>query len=250
MAFPGLSIAGFSAAPNEGIVFFGLDDFENRTSADKSKFTPSSRRQWRHPADPRRAHVRRAAPAVDGLGAAGGFKLQVQDRSGQASRRSTVPSWGSSASSAPTRPAASAHALSTYDINVPQLFANVDRTRPSRWACRCATSTTPADQPRLALRQRLQPLRQDLPGHRSGRRALPRQRQRHHRAEDAQRSRRHGAAGRADAGGTHLPDPRASRATTASLGRHQWRAQARLLQRAGRGRDGAPAQRPAARHGL
>ncbi|MET0520103.1 MAG: efflux RND transporter permease subunit, partial [Burkholderiaceae bacterium] len=37
VAFPGLSGAGFSAAPNEGIVFFGLADFEKRTSRDLSK---------------------------------------------------------------------------------------------------------------------------------------------------------------------------------------------------------------------
>ena len=37
VAFPGLSIAGFSAAPNEGIVFFGLAPFEKRTSADLGK---------------------------------------------------------------------------------------------------------------------------------------------------------------------------------------------------------------------
>ena len=33
VAFPGLSIAGFSAAPNEGIVFFGLEPFEQRLCA-------------------------------------------------------------------------------------------------------------------------------------------------------------------------------------------------------------------------
>ena len=30
--FPGLSIAGFTNSPNSAIVFFGLDDFENRKS--------------------------------------------------------------------------------------------------------------------------------------------------------------------------------------------------------------------------
>ena len=35
--FPGLSIAGFSATPNEGLVFFGLAPFEQRTSADLGK---------------------------------------------------------------------------------------------------------------------------------------------------------------------------------------------------------------------
>ena len=36
VAFPGLSINGFTAASNSGIVFFGLDEFENRTSPQTS----------------------------------------------------------------------------------------------------------------------------------------------------------------------------------------------------------------------
>lgn len=38
VAFPGLSIAGFSAAPNEGIVFFSLAPFEQRTTPKLSNF--------------------------------------------------------------------------------------------------------------------------------------------------------------------------------------------------------------------
>jgi multidrug efflux pump subunit AcrB len=34
IAFPGLSIQGFTIAPNEGIVFVGLDSFEDRTTAE------------------------------------------------------------------------------------------------------------------------------------------------------------------------------------------------------------------------
>mgnify|MGYP003341679103 CR=1 FL=1 len=47
VAFPGLSIAGFSPAPNEGIVFFGLDSFDERTTPDKiemKKFDPIARK--------------------------------------------------------------------------------------------------------------------------------------------------------------------------------------------------------------
>src|SRR5260370_20829725 len=36
VAFPGLSISGFSVAPNAGIVFFGLKPFDERTKANLS----------------------------------------------------------------------------------------------------------------------------------------------------------------------------------------------------------------------
>ncbi len=88
-----------------------------------------------------------------------------------------------------------------------------------------------ADQSRLALRQRLQPLRQDLPGDRPGRHALPDAGAGHRRPEDAQRPRRDGAAGRADAGRADLrPDPRDA-LQRLPFGRHQWCAQAGFLQR-------------------
>ena len=41
VAFPGLSISGFSVAPNAGIVFFCLDPFEERTIESHSAARPS-----------------------------------------------------------------------------------------------------------------------------------------------------------------------------------------------------------------
>src|SRR5262249_34577361 len=68
-------------------------------------------------------------PAVDGLGNAGGFKVQVQDRGGQgeqalfgAVRDSLGRIYADAASSIGTP-------SSNYDINVPQLYADVDRTK-------------------------------------------------------------------------------------------------------------------------
>ncbi len=129
VAFPGLSIAGFSAAPNEGIVFFGLEDFDKRTSPDKSKFAIlglvngaiqqiQGARMFVVP-----------PPAVDGLGNAGGFKLQVQDRSGQGEQALFGAVWGTLGQVYGNPKSSIGTPYSTYDINVPQLYANVDRTR-------------------------------------------------------------------------------------------------------------------------
>ncbi|MEO3689964.1 efflux RND transporter permease subunit [Roseateles paludis] len=129
VAFPGLSIAGFSSAPNEGIVFFGLDDFESRTTPDKSKFAILGAVNGAiQQIEGARMFVV-PPPAVDGLGAAGGFKLQVQDRSGQGEQALYGAVWGQLGQLYANPASTVGTPYSTYDINVPQLFANVDRTR-------------------------------------------------------------------------------------------------------------------------
>jgi multidrug efflux pump len=102
------------------------------------------RRERRHPADPGRAHVRGAAAAVDGLGNAGGFKLQVQDRGGLGEQALYGAVWGTLGQVYGNPKSAIGTPFSTYDINVPQLYANVDRTkRQADGHQRWATSTTP-----------------------------------------------------------------------------------------------------------
>jgi multidrug efflux pump len=129
VAFPGLSIAGFSAAPNEGIVFFGLDSFDNRSTPDKSKFailgTVNGAIQQIQGA---RMFVV-PPPAVDGLGNAGGFKLQVQDRAGLGEQALFGAVWGTLGQIYGNPQSPIGTPFSTYDINVPQLYAAVDRTK-------------------------------------------------------------------------------------------------------------------------
>jgi multidrug efflux pump len=129
VAFPGLSIAGFSAAPNEGIVFFGLEDFEKRTSPDKSKFAILGAVNGAIQEIQGARMFVVPPPAVDGLGNAGGFKLQVQDRSGQGEQALYGAVWGTLGQIYGNPKSSIGTPFSTYDINVPQLFANVDRTR-------------------------------------------------------------------------------------------------------------------------
>ncbi len=129
VAFPGLSIAGFSAAPNEGIVFFGLAPFEERTKSSLSKDAILGRVNGAIQAiqDARMFVV--PPPAVDGLGNAGGFKVQVQDRNGRGEQALYGAVWGTLGAVYGNPRSSIGTPYSTYDINVPQLFADIDRTK-------------------------------------------------------------------------------------------------------------------------
>jgi multidrug efflux pump len=130
IAFPGLSIAGFSSSPNEGIVFFGLAPFEKRTSGDLSKDAILGKVNGAIQAIQGARMFVVPPPAVDGLGNAGGFKLQVQDRSGQGEQALYGAVWGGVLGPIYGNPKSGIGTpYSNYDINVPQLFADVDRTK-------------------------------------------------------------------------------------------------------------------------
>ncbi len=129
VAFPGLSIAGFSAAPNEGIVFFGLESFDKRTSPDKSKFAILGQVNGAIQQIQGARMFVVPPPAVDGLGNAGGFKLQVQDRGGMGEQALFGAVWGTLGQVYGNPKTSIGTPFSTYDINVPQLLAQVDRTR-------------------------------------------------------------------------------------------------------------------------
>jgi len=129
VAFPGLSIAGFSAAPNEGIVFFGLKSFEERTTPDLSKGAILGKVNGAIQQIQGARMFVVPPPAVDGLGNAGGFKLQVQDREGLGEQALFGAVWGTLGQVYGNPKTSIGTPYSTYDINVPQLYANVDRVR-------------------------------------------------------------------------------------------------------------------------
>jgi multidrug efflux pump len=129
VAFPGLSVAGFSAAPNEGIVFFGLEGFDKRTSADKSKEAILGQVNGAIQQIQGARMFVVPPPPVDGLGIAGGFKIQVQDRSSQGEQALYGAVWGTLGQIYGNPNTSIGTPYSNYDINVPQLFANVDRTK-------------------------------------------------------------------------------------------------------------------------
>jgi multidrug efflux pump len=129
VAFPGLSINGFASQPNSGIVFFGLEDFDQRTTPDKSLYAilGGVNGAIQQIQDAQMFVV--PPPAVSGLGNAGGFRLQLQDRESLGEQALYGAAWGALGQIYGNPKSSIGLAYSNYQISVPQLFANVDRTR-------------------------------------------------------------------------------------------------------------------------
>jgi multidrug efflux pump len=127
VAFPGLSINGFTNSPNSGIVFVTLKPFEERTRADLSGFAIAGQLNQKFAAIPGAFIAVFPPPPVLGLGTIGGFKLQIQDRAalGNDALNAAVNAFMTKARQAPEL----VGLFSSYQVNVPQLFADVDRTR-------------------------------------------------------------------------------------------------------------------------
>ncbi len=125
--FPGLSINGFTNSASSGIVFFTLDPFEERKDPSLSGFALTQKLQEKF-AGIKEAYIAIfPPPPVDGLGTTGGFKLQIEDRSGvgyerlaEVTQQVLMKAW--------QRPEL-AGVYSNYQINVPQLYADIDRTK-------------------------------------------------------------------------------------------------------------------------
>lgn len=125
VAFPGLSIHGFMNAPNSGIVFYTLDDFKDRKGRTSGEIAAEVNQKLGAIQD---AFIMVfPPPAVDGLGTTGGFKLYVQDRAnlGQDALYQAVQALQMKAWQTPQL----AGVFSGYQVNVPQLKADVDRTK-------------------------------------------------------------------------------------------------------------------------
>jgi multidrug efflux pump len=127
IAFPGLSINGFINSPSSGIVFVALKPFEQRRSADLSGCAISQKLQAKYAAVGSAIIAIFPPPPVQGLGTIGGFKLQVEDRAdlGDATLNQVVQQIQMKAAKDP----ALAGVFSNFNTNVPQLFANLDRTK-------------------------------------------------------------------------------------------------------------------------
>lgn len=127
VAFPGLSINGFINSSSAGIVFVTLDDFDKREAPHLNGFAIANQLQQKYSQISDAFIAIFPAPPVRGLGNTGGFKLQIQDRLDQGHEvlSQTVQQVIAKAYQDP----ALTDVYSSYNVNVPQIFADVDRTK-------------------------------------------------------------------------------------------------------------------------
>ncbi|KRW62085.1 efflux RND transporter permease subunit [Pseudomonas sp. TTU2014-080ASC] len=129
VAFPGLSINGFTNNPSSAVVFTTLKPFDQRTDPSLSgpAITADLNRQFAEIQDANIALF--GPPAILGLGTLGGFRLQLQDRAslGYDELYKTTQDIIAKARELPELNPYSV--FSTYQVNVPQLYANIDREK-------------------------------------------------------------------------------------------------------------------------
>jgi len=127
ISFPGLSINGFTNAPNAGIVFIGLKPFDQRRDKSLSAEAIAAEVNKRMGAVQDAFVMVLSPPPVNGLGTTGGFKLMIEDRGnvGYDELYKAVQAVQMKAWQNPKL----AGVFSGYQINVPQLFADVDRVK-------------------------------------------------------------------------------------------------------------------------
>lgn len=127
IAFPGLSIAGLSNAPNAGIAFVMLKPFEQRKAKHLSAAAIAGALQQKYAEEQDAFIAIFPPPPVQGLGTIGGWKLYIEDRNNRGTRALFDDT---------QRVVAAAHqspklagVFTGYQIAVPQLFADLDREK-------------------------------------------------------------------------------------------------------------------------
>lgn len=125
VAFPGLSIHGFSASPNSGIVFYCLEDFEDRPGLSADAIAKTLQGKF---ATIQEGNVFVAIPPpVNGIGTTGGFKVQLEDRANigpKALYQATQTVAGTAMQQKEL-----GFTYSSFKVNVPQLSAEPDREK-------------------------------------------------------------------------------------------------------------------------
>jgi multidrug efflux pump len=125
--FPGLSVNGFVNSSSSGIVFVTLDPFDERATPELAAEAIAGRLQMQYMGIKEAFVAIFPPPPVMGLGTTGGFKLQIEDRAdlGYEKLNEVVQSVQQQAWQDPVL----MNVYSNYKINVPQLYADLDRTK-------------------------------------------------------------------------------------------------------------------------
>ena len=127
IAFPGLSINGFTNSSSAGIVFVMLKPFNERKSAALSGDAIAASLNQKFAAIQDSFIAVFPPPPVMGLGTLGGFKFQIEDRgaAGYAELDKAKAAFLAKARQTPEL----GPAFSSYEINVPQLDVDLDRVK-------------------------------------------------------------------------------------------------------------------------
>jgi multidrug efflux pump len=127
IAFPGLSINGFTNAPNAGIAFISLKPFGERHGKEQSAEGIAAEVNKRMGVIEDAFVMVLSPPPVNGLGTTGGFKMMIEDRGnvGYDELNKAVQAFMGKAATDKRL----AGVFSGYQINVPQLFADVNRVK-------------------------------------------------------------------------------------------------------------------------
>jgi multidrug efflux pump len=127
VAFPGLSINGFTNSSNAGIVFVTLKPFEERKSPALSGFALAGKLNQKFAGIKEAFIAMFPPPPVQGIGTIGGFKLQIEDRAGRGYEAldDATKAFLAKARATPEL----AGLFSGYQVNVPQLYADIDRVK-------------------------------------------------------------------------------------------------------------------------
>ena len=127
VSFPGLSINGFMNASNASLLFINLDEFENRRTPELSAPAIAGEINKRFAGIQGAFIAFFTPPPVEGLGTIGGFKLQLEDQAGlgdqvlyQSLQAALMKAW---------QTPELVGVFSSYQINVPQLNAVIDREK-------------------------------------------------------------------------------------------------------------------------
>ncbi|MDB5878100.1 MAG: multidrug efflux transporter permease subunit [Variovorax sp.] len=127
LAFPGLSINGFTNSSNSGVVFVTLKPFDQRKKKDQSGGAVAGQLNQAFAGIQDAFIVMFPPPPVAGLGTTGGFKLQLEDRAslGYDQMDAAVKAFMGKARQSPEL----AGMFTSWQVNVPQLYADIDRTK-------------------------------------------------------------------------------------------------------------------------
>ncbi|HEY4146008.1 multidrug efflux RND transporter permease subunit [Pinirhizobacter sp.] len=127
VAFPGLSINGFTNSTNSGIVFVTLKPFDERRDPSLSAGAITAALTQKYSAMQDAYIAIFPPPPVNGLGTIGGFRMQVEDRGDLGFEELYKQTQGLIGASHKTP--ALAGLFSSYQVSVPQVDADVDREK-------------------------------------------------------------------------------------------------------------------------